>query len=76
MYRFLIIALILAGCTVKQVPPKESITTKKQDWLQIYENEIITAIRNEDVEAYHFFRQELLLELLRQSGVPRSAVLQ
>ena len=68
MYRFLIILILLSSCTNSRIPPKEPEPIKKRDWLQIYENEIMIAIRNEDIEAYHFFKQELLMELLRQSG--------
>lgn len=68
MYKYVGLLLLMCSCTITQKPIESSKVLQKKDWLQIYENEIIIAIRNEDMESYYFFRQELLMELLRKSG--------
>ena len=35
------------------------------DWVQVYRNEMETALANEDIQAYQFFREELITEKLR-----------
>jgi hypothetical protein len=35
------------------------------DWVQVYRNEMETALANEDLESYRFYREELITEKLR-----------
>ena len=59
---------MLSGCVVHHDPqPADTeFDESKRNWIEIFEREIIIAIENEDAEAYHFFRQELIREKLRK----------
>ena len=56
--------LLLAGC-VSQHNPQPADTKfddSKRNWIEIYERELMIAIKNGDAEGYHFFTQELIKE--------------
>lgn len=53
------------GCTVTQKPVEIKKIKPQKDWLKIYEEEIMIAIRNQDREAHFFFLHEWLREKRR-----------
>ena len=66
MLRFLPLVL-LCGCVTTHDP--EPSDTKfdpaRRNWVEVYKNEIRIAVENEDLDAYHFFMQELIKEKVR-----------
>lgn len=55
---------MLSGCVVHHDPqPSDTeLDESKKNWVEIYERELIIAIKNGDAEGYHFFKQELIRE--------------
>tara|TARA_Y100000310_G_scaffold289308_1_gene315617 strand:- start:323 stop:559 length:237 start_codon:yes stop_codon:yes gene_type:complete len=64
--RFLLL-ILLTGCVAHHDPqPADTkFDESKRDWVEAYQHEIKVAIENEDIDAYHFFMQELIKEKVR-----------
>ena len=62
--------LILSGCAYKRGPQINDTNFKTQDlnWEKIYATELRIAIENEDIEAWYFFREEYVKELLKKNN--------
>tara|TARA_B110000444_G_scaffold260074_1_gene305803 strand:+ start:1278 stop:1487 length:210 start_codon:yes stop_codon:yes gene_type:complete len=60
--------LILTGCVSKHNPQisETEFDPQKRNWLKVYEQELKTAIENDDGEAYYFFWPEYLKEYDKQ----------
>jgi hypothetical protein len=60
--RFLFCFLFTIGCSHKKEPmPSDTLfLDKNRDWYHLYEQELKTAIDNEDDVAFHFFWPEYL----------------
>jgi len=59
--------VLLCGCVTTHDP--QPIETKfdesRRNWVEVFEHEIRVAIENDDINAYHFFMQELIHEKVR-----------
>jgi hypothetical protein len=60
--------LILTGCVSKHNPQisETEFDPQKRNWLKVYEQELKTAIENDDGAAYYFFWPEYLKEYDKQ----------
>ncbi len=56
--------MLLTGCvsTHNPNPQDTKFKTSERNWLEIYKTELIICIKNEDIEGYHFFMQEIINE--------------
>ena len=59
--------VLLCGCVTTHGPqPADTEFDESQrDWVEIYRQELIIALRNDDAQAWHFFWQELIKEKTR-----------
>jgi hypothetical protein len=59
--------IFFTGCVVTHNPKtrEPKIDPVERNWTEIYKQEIQTAIKNEDYEAYYFFIQELIKDSYR-----------
>ena len=58
--------LLLCGCVTHNPQPSDTKFDESQrNWISIFQNEIRIAVENGDVDAYHFFMQELIMEKTR-----------
>ena len=65
MLRFLF-CLLAVGCSHRNPQPSDTkFDENKRDWAEVYVNEVNSARRNNDPDAYRFFMRELILEINR-----------
>ena len=65
MLRFLF-CLLVVGCSHRNPRPSDTkFNESERDWAEIYVNEVNSAVRNNDSDAYRFFMRELIMEINR-----------
>ncbi len=65
--------MLLTGCVATHDPRPQDTKFKESErnWLEIYHQELIICIENQDIEGYHFFIQEIVSEKRRLQRLPR-----
>jgi hypothetical protein len=61
--RFLILLLFCVSCSTKKLTPNDTrLDPNKRNWEEVYKKELISALENDDDQAFHFFWRYYLEE--------------
>ncbi len=61
--RFLILLLFCVSCSTKKLTPNDTrFNPNKRNWEEVYKKELISALENDDDQAFHFFWRYYLEE--------------